>query len=94
MSNLYIDNSFLINSCYTTVFLLTFTLSPLNFLLALAGVAQWIECGPVNQSVWFGSQLGRMPELQDRSGPQLGARERQPHIDVSFPLCLLPFPSQ
>ena len=26
-------------------------------------------------------------------GPQLGARESQPHIDVSLPLFLPPFPS-
>ena len=26
-------------------------------------------------------------------GPQLGAQERQPHLDVSIPLFLLPFPS-
>ena len=25
--------------------------------------------------------------------PQMGARETQPHIDVSLPLFLLPFPS-
>ena len=31
--------------------------------------------------------LGRGP------GPQLGAHERQPHIDVSLPLFLRPFPS-
>ena len=36
--------------------------------LALAGVAQWIECWPVNQRV-TGSipSLGHMPELQARS---------------------------
>ena len=55
---------------------------------ALAGVAQWIECQPVNQRVASsipsqGAGLGCGP------GPQLGARKRQPHIDVS----LSPLPS-
>ena len=37
-------------------------------LLALAGVAQWIECQPVNQrdTGWIPS-LGHMPGLQARS---------------------------
>ena len=48
----------------------------------MAGVAQWIEHGSVNQRVtnWIPSQgtcLGCGP------GPQLGACERQPHIDGS-----------
>ena len=59
---------------------------------ALAGVAQWAECQPANQKVTSlipckGTCLGCRP------GPQLGARERQPHIDVFFPLFLPPFPS-
>ena len=59
---------------------------------ALAGVAQWIECGPANQRVAGsipsqGTCLGRGP------GAQEGAREKQPHIDVSLPLFLLHFPS-
>ena len=63
------------------------------FLLALASVAQWTECRTVNQRVatWILSQdtcWGCGP------GPQQGALERQPHIDVSFPLFLSPFPSQ
>ena len=41
---------------------------------ALAGVAQWIECWPVNQRVagWIPS-LGHMPEL--RASPSRGTRE-------------------
>ena len=58
--------------------------------LALAGVAQWIEQWPENQKVIRltpnqGTCLGCGP------GPQLGAHERQPHIDVSLPLFLPPF---
>ena len=56
------------------------------------GVAQWIEYWPANQGflVWFplrahGWVAGQIP--------QYGAHERQPHIDVSLPLFLLPFPS-
>ena len=57
-------------------------------MLALAGIAQWIECRTVNQRVASsipsqGTCLGCGP------GPQLGARDNQPHIDVSLP----PFPS-
>ena len=59
---------------------------------ALAGVAQWIECQPVNQRVTRsiprqGTFLGCRPD------PQQGAHERQPHTDVSLPLFLPPFPS-
>ena len=62
------------------------------FDLAQAGVAQWIERGPVNQRVTgsipsWGTCLGCGP------GPQLGAYERRPHIGVSLPLFLSPFPS-
>ena len=54
----------------------------------LAGVARWIEGQPANQGVTSqGTCLGCGP------GPLLGARERQPHIDVSLPLFLCPFPS-
>ena len=59
---------------------------------ALAGVAQWIECQPVNQRV-PGSILSWGTYLCCRPGPQWGACERQPHIDVSLPLFLTPFPS-
>ena len=59
--------------------------------LALAGVAQWIQCWPVNQRV-----AGLIPS-QDKClvcgpGPQWGMHKRQPHIDVSLPLFLPPFP--
>ena len=53
--------------------------------LALAGVAQWIECRPVNQGV-TGSIPTQGTSLGCGSGPQQGegAHERQPHIDVSL----------
>ena len=56
---------------------------------AVAGIAQGIECGPENQRVTGlipsqGTCLGCGP------GPQWGAHEKQPHIDVSLPLFLLP----
>ena len=57
---------------------------------ALAGVAQWIECRPVNQRV-DGSIPSQGTRLGCRPGPQLGLCEGQPHIDVSLPLFLLPF---
>ena len=55
-------------------------------MIVLAGVAQWIERGPVNQRVASlipsqGTCLGCGP------GPQMGVCGRQPHIDVSLPLC-------
>ena len=55
-------------------------------------MAQWIEREPVNQKVAGlipsqGTGLGCGP------GPQWGAHERQPHIDVSLPLFLPPVPS-
>ena len=59
---------------------------------ALAGVAQWIECGPVNQKV-AGSLPDQGTGLGCRPGPQWGTHERQPHIDVSLFLFLLPLPS-
>ena len=49
---------------------------------ALAGTAQWIEHGPVNQRV-----AGLIPS----QGTCLG--EEQPHIDVPFALLLLSFTS-
>ena len=60
--------------------------------LALVGVAQWIECGPANQKA-ASSIRSQGACLGCRPSPQYGARERQPHIDVSFPLFLPPFPS-
>ena len=52
---------------------------------ALAGIPQCIEHGPVNWRV-----TGSIPSwgLGCRLGPQWGAWERQPHIDVSLPLSL------
>ena len=60
-----------------------------NGIAALAGVAQWIEHRPAKQRV-----VGSIPSqgmcLGCGPGPQLGACEKQPHIDVSLPLfCLL-----
>ena len=56
---------------------------------ALAGVAQWIECWPANQSA-TGSSPSQGTGLGCGPGPQFAACERQPHIDVSLPLS---FPS-
>ena len=61
-----------------------------NPVIILAGVAQWIECRPVNQRVtsWIPNQgtcLGWGP------GPQLGVCKRQPQVGVSLPLFLPPF---
>ena len=53
---------------------------------ALAGVAQWIECWPVNQRV-----TGSIPSLGTCLG--CGAHERQSHVDISLLLFLPPFPS-
>ena len=61
-------------------------------LMALAGVAQWIECRPVNQRV-VSSIPSQGTCLGCGLGPQLGAHKRQPHIDDSLPLFLPPFPS-
>ena len=52
---------------------------------ALAGVAQWIECQPENRRI-ASSIPSQGTHLGCRPGPQLGAHERQPHIDVSLPL--------
>ena len=64
----------------------------INNVKIMAGVAQWIECQPVNQIV-----AGSIPSQGTcrgcRPGPQLGALEKQPHIDVSLPLFLPFFPS-
>ena len=53
--------------------------------IALAGVAQWIECGPANQRV-TGSIPSQGTCLSCRSGAHWWARERQLYIDVSLPL--------
>ena len=55
------------------------------------GVAQWIEHWPANQRV-AGSSPSQGTSLGCRPGPQWGVHKRQPHIDVSFPFFLLPFP--
>ena len=83
------------NNGYTTVAVLD-DLKSLSLLLikmktCLAGVAQWIERGLVNQRV-AGLIPGQGTCLGCRPGPQLGTHEGQPHIDVSLPLFLLPFP--
>ena len=59
---------------------------------ARASVTQWIEHGPENQRVASsipnqGTCLGCWPD------PQYRVCEGQPHINVSFSLFLLPFPS-
>ena len=58
--------------------------------MALASVALWIECWPVNQKV-TGSIPGQDTHLGCEPGPQWGVHERQPHTDVSLPFSL-PFP--
>ena len=59
---------------------------------ALAGVAQWIEHQAVNRKV-ASSIPSQGTCLGWRPGPQWGACERQPHINVSLPVFLSPFPS-
>ena len=58
--------------------------------IALAGVAQWVECWPANQGV-----TGLIPSqgtcLGCVLGPQLGAYQWQPHIDVFLLLFFPPF---
>ena len=60
-------------------------------LSALAVVARWIECQPVNQEV-AGSIPGQGTSLDCRPGPQLGVCKRQ-QINVSLHLFLPPSPS-
>ena len=55
-------------------------------------MAQWIECWPVNQRV-AGSISSQGTFLSCGPGPQWGVPKRQPHIDVSLPFFLPPFPS-
>ena len=55
--------------------------------LVLAGVVQWIERRPAKQRV-TGSIPSQGTCLGCRPGPHLGARERQPHMDVSLPFFL------
>ena len=59
----------------------------LKWYIALASVAQWIEYWPANQRV-TGSIPSQGTRLGCGPGPQQGACERQPHIDVSLPLFL------
>ena len=59
-----------------------------NVILALAGVAQWIERWPANQRV-AGSIPSQGTCLDCGPGPQWGACKSQPHIDVSLPFSLL-----
>ena len=63
-----------------------------NNIKVLAGVAQWIECWPVNQRVTSSIPSQGMC-LGCGLGPLWGAHERQPHTDVSLPLLLSPYPS-
>ena len=67
-------------------------MKPFKNISALAGVAQWIECWPANQRV-ASSIPSQSTCLGCRPGPQLGACEGQPYIDVSLPFFLPPFPS-
>ena len=61
---------------------------------ALAGVAQWTERWPANQRVAGSIPIpSQVTCLDCRPKSPVGAYERQPHIDVSLPLFLLPFPS-
>ena len=61
---------------------------------ALAGVAQWIEHWPVNQTKESLVQFSvRAQAWVAGQVPWCGVHERQSHIDVSLPLFLLPFPS-
>ena len=59
---------------------------------ALAGVAQWIEPQPANQRV-AGSIRVRAHAWVVGQVPWCRACKRQPHIHVSLPLFLPPFPS-
>ena len=68
-----------------------YTFNKRLFILALTGVAQWIECWPANQRVLSlipsqGTCLGCGPH------PQLRLHKRQPHNDVSLPLFVPLFP--
>ena len=86
-----IDNGTLLDSSFSYSLCLCVTLKYM-VKLPLAGVAQWIEHGPVNQRV-TGSilNLRHVPGLQARS--PTGACKRQPQVDVSIPHFLPPFPS-
>ena len=68
-------------------YVIVITYVPFKCILALAGVAQWIEDQPVSRRV-AGSIPTQGTCLGCRPGPQLGAHKRQPHIGVSLPLSL------
>ena len=55
--------------------------------IILTGVAQWIERRPANQRV-TGSIPSQGTCLGYRPGPQVGAHERQQHINVSLSFSL------
>ena len=61
--------------------------------LALAGVAQWIECWPAEERV-SGSIPSQGTCLGCRPGLWEGEHKGQPHIDVSLPLFLPLLPSK
>ena len=61
----------------------------MRWIAALAGVAHWIECLPVNPRV-NGSIPSKGMYPSCRLGLLYGVHKRQPHIDVSLPLFLLP----
>ena len=74
-----------IENKYRLSLLVLLKLIILKTLGALATVAQWIECQPMNQRL--ADEIpspGHPPGL--RPGPQRGAHERQLHIDISLPL--------
>ena len=86
------SNPVFYNPCSQRLFLRQGIYKNKIFLSALADVAQWIECRLVNQRVLgLIPSLGHMPGLWAKY--PVGGSERQPHIDVSLPLFLLPFPS-
>ena len=60
--------------------------------LDLVGVAHWIERQPTNQRGSGSIPIQGMC-LDCSLGPQWGMCKRQPHIDVSLPFFLFPFPS-
>ena len=64
----------------------------LKSIIALAGVAQWIECHPGNQR-FTGSIPSQGTCLGCRPGPQLRVCKRQPHTDVSLLIFLPLFPT-
>ena len=61
------------------------SLKMMIFLPWLVGPSEWSAGWPANQSV--------ASSISSQGTYQLGAHERQPHIDVSLPLVLSPFPS-